>query len=128
MSPIDYYKNAFTENYVNFSGRARRSEFWYFILFNMIAAIAMMIVDYMIGMTILYPLYILGAFLPGLAVAVRRLHDTDRSGWWYLIGLIPLIGTIILIVFWAQDSTPGMNMYGPNPKNPQEMEIEDHLV
>jgi len=111
------------KKYAVFSGRARRKEYWMFVLFNLIVAIILGIVDSMMG-TISEPygvgmlggLYSLAVLLPGIAVGVRRLHDTDRSGWWLLISLIPVIGWIVLIVFFVQDSTPGENRFGPNPK------------
>jgi len=111
------------KKYAVFTGRAQRAEFWYFVLFNLLISVALALVDVAIGtyseeagVGLLYGVYALAVLLPGIAVAVRRLHDTGRSGWWYLIGLIPLIGAIVLIVFWVQDSQPGENQHGPNPK------------
>jgi uncharacterized membrane protein YhaH (DUF805 family) len=104
------------KQYVDFSGRAQRMEFWIFALINFLIMLGLSIVDAMIGLGFLAPLYGLAVFLPYIAVGVRRLHDTNRAGWWLLIGLIPLIGAIILIVFFVQDSQPGPNEYGPNPK------------
>ena len=112
-------------NYVGFSGRARRTEFWMFTLFNMVASIITQLIDRIFGWEDwsayagpVTTLYFLAVFLPSLAVAVRRLHDTNRSGWWILIGLIPLVGFIILIVWFCTDSAPGDNNYGPYPKAP----------
>lgn len=109
--------------YAVFRGRARRSEFWYFVLFNVIVSIVLSIIDAIIGLRIgdanvgiLSSIYGLAVLIPTIAVWVRRLHDTGRSGWWYLLILIPLIGIIVLIVFAVQDSQPGDNQYGPNPK------------
>lgn len=101
--------------YVDFNGRARRSEYWWFVLFNVLVSIVFDIIDAIIGTSILGLLAGLALLLPGIAVGVRRLHDTSRSGWWILIGLIPLIGWIILIIFYVQDSHPD-NQYGPSPK------------
>jgi uncharacterized membrane protein YhaH (DUF805 family) len=104
--------------YVGFSGRARRSEYWYWVLFYIIIGVIASLLDRAVfGSTNSWFSYIVGLalFLPGLAVAVRRLHDTSRSGWWVLLGLIPVIGAIILIVFYVQDSH-GDNQYGPSPK------------
>ena len=107
--------------YVDFSGRARRSEYWYFVLFNLVVNIVTTILDNVLGTDfegsggILSTVASLALFLPGLAVGIRRLHDTSRSGWWILIGLIPIVGWIILIVFYVQDSHPD-NKYGPSPK------------
>ena len=101
--------------YVDFNGRARRSEYWFFFLFNVIVSIVANIIDAAVGTTAISLLAALALFLPSLAVAIRRLHDTSRSGWWVLIGLIPIVGWIILIVFYCQDSH-GDNKYGPSPK------------
>jgi uncharacterized membrane protein YhaH (DUF805 family) len=109
------------QKYADFSGRGRRSEYWYFALFNLLVAIAAGILDAILGTDfdtgsgVIGLLASLALLLPGLAAGVRRLHDTTRSGWWILIGLIPIIGWIILIVFYVQDSHPD-NQYGPNPK------------
>jgi len=111
------------KNYVGFNGRAQRAEFWYFTLFNFLAVLALTFVDALIGtysaeggLGLISSIYLLGVMLPGIAVAIRRLHDTNRSGWWYLLILVPLIGAIVLIVFFVQDSSPGTNEYGPSPK------------
>jgi len=111
------------KQYADFSGRARRKEYWMFVLFNMIFAIVAMILDNVLGIAMegigygpLYGLYALAMLIPGLAVAVRRLHDVGKSGWMILIALIPLIGTIWLLVLMVTDSNPGENQYGQNPK------------
>jgi uncharacterized membrane protein YhaH (DUF805 family) len=111
------------KKYADFSGRARRKEFWMFFLFYFIFALVLSIIDGLLGwgfadgtFGILYMLFVLAALLPYLAVTVRRLHDTGRSGWWYFIMLIPLVGPIWLIVLLATDGEPGENQYGPNPK------------
>ena len=88
-----------------------------FILFNFLASVAVSIVDGILGTTgTLGGLYSLAVLIPSLAVAARRLHDTDKSGWWQLIALVPLIGWIILLVFLCSDSKPGANRFGANPK------------
>ncbi|MCV9998976.1 DUF805 domain-containing protein [Pararhizobium sp. YC-54] len=97
-----------------FSGRASRSEFWWFALFNVIVAIAATIVDATIGIELFSIAAGLALLLPGLGVAVRRLHDTDRTGWWVLIALT-IIGLVVLIIFYATPGTPGDNEYGPAP-------------
>jgi uncharacterized membrane protein YhaH (DUF805 family) len=118
---MNWYLDAW-KNYTNFQGRARRKAFWMFALFNIIAIVVLSVVEGLIGLRsegsygILSGLYSLAVILPALALAVRRLHDTGRSGWWILIGLIPLVGPIVLIVFYVTDSQPGTNQYGPNPK------------
>lgn len=106
---MEWYIGCFRK-YVDFEGRARRTEYWMFILINAIIGFALSFVDF------LGAIYGLIAFLPGLAVMVRRLHDTNRSGWWILIGFIPLIGAIVLFIFTVLDSDPDYNDYGPNPK------------
>ena len=105
------------KKYVEFSGRARRQEYWMFVLFNILASVAMAVVDGILGTCgALGGLYSLAVLLPSLAVTFRRLHDTDRSGWWLLICLIPLAGAIVFLVFLCLDSQPGANRFGPNPK------------
>ena len=105
------------KKYAVFSGRARRKEYWMFILFNMIIAVALGIIEGLVGSPgVVGTLYSLAVLIPSIAVLVRRLHDTDRSGWWILIGFIPVIGFIVLLVFTIQDSKPGKNQYGDNPK------------
>ena len=111
------------KKYATFSGRARRKEYWFFVLFYVLISIVAAVIDVMtgsfdstMGMGMLGLLVALALLIPSLAVAVRRLHDTDRSGWWVLLCLIPLIGGIWLLVLLCLDSTPGENQYGPNPK------------
>ena len=102
-------------NYVNFAGRAIRSEYWYWVLFVFLAEIVTGIVDFVIGAQITTTIFALAVLLPGLAVAVRRLHDLDRSGWWVLLALIPLIGAIVLLVWFCARGTEGSNRFGPDP-------------
>ena len=105
--------------YTQFTGRSRRSEYWYFVLFNLIVAVVLAIVDSalrkIVGFGMFGMLYSLAVLVPGIAVSIRRLHDTDRSGWWLLLALVPLVG-LVLIVFLAEDSNAGTNRYGQNPK------------
>jgi len=116
------------KDFGNFRGRARRSEYWYFVLFNVIFAFVAMGLDNALGTTFkiedvpfpygyIYLLYTLVVIIPGLAVAVRRLHDVGKSGWFLLIALIPLIGSIWLLVLFFTDGQPGENKWGPNPKS-----------
>jgi len=109
---------AVLQNYFGFGGRARRSEYWYFVLFNFLIMVALVIIDSLIDPqhNILAIIYFIALLIPGLAVTFRRLHDTDRSAWWLLIGLVPLIGPIVLIVFYCQEGTKGDNRFGPDPK------------
>ncbi|WP_071394353.1 DUF805 domain-containing protein [Bacillus tuaregi] len=105
------------KNYVGFHGRATRQEYWMFILINFIIACLLSVLELVIGIPgVLTGIYGLAVFLPSLAVLVRRLHDIGKSGWWFLISFIPFIGTIVLIVFACQESQPGENQYGLNPK------------
>jgi uncharacterized membrane protein YhaH (DUF805 family) len=99
-------------DYANFSGRARRSEYWWWALYMLITGVVLALID---GGGVLSGLWSLAHLLPGLGVAVRRLHDIDRSGWWFLVGLIPLVGAIVLIVFFATRGTPGPNRFGEDP-------------
>lgn len=131
MTFIDAVKSCLAK-YATFRGRAPRSEFWYFWLFSIIVLLIATIIDGILGTTFsmtnpatgleqsvgygyVYMLTAIALLLPSLAVAVRRLHDTDRSGWWLLIGLIPLIGAIVLLVWYVTKGTPGDNRYGPDP-------------
>ena len=110
---MNYYMDVLRK-YAVFTGRSRRSEYWYFVLFNVIISIALSFFG-VVG-NILGFIYGLAVFIPSIAVSIRRLHDTGRSGWWLFIVLIPLVGAIIFIVWLATDGTPGSNTYGPNPK------------
>ena len=109
------------KKYATFSGRARRKEYWMFFLFNFIISFGLGFIDGVAGTTldggvgIISTLYSLAVFLPGIAVAVRRLHDTGRSGWMMLLGLIPCIGALVLLYFMCEDSH-GANEYGEPPK------------
>ena len=112
------------KNYANFNGRARRSEFWFFALFNLIIYLAASVINYLIAggsdttsiIGIIYLLYSLATILPSLAVSWRRLHDIGKSGAYILFILIPLVGWIFLLAWFAKDSDMGENRFGPNPK------------
>lgn len=110
-SIVENYKDIVMRKYALFTGRATRSEFWYFVLVNLIISIIVGVFG-----KFLQSLYSLIVLVPSLAVAVRRLHDIGKSGWWLLLVLIPIIGWIILIVFYATDTEARDNQYGPNPK------------
>ncbi len=105
------------KKYAVFNGRARRKEYWMFFLFNLIIAFVLGSIEGIVGspaiVSTLYGLFIL---IPGLAVTVRRLHDTGRSGWWVLVSLVPFFGAIILLIFMVLDGHSGENQYGMNPK------------
>ncbi len=103
------------QKYADFGGRARRSEYWWFYLFAILASIVANIIDgVVIGMPVLSIVLFLGLIIPGIAVSVRRMHDGGRSGWLLLIGLIPLVG-LLLLWWFIQPGTPGDNEYGPDP-------------
>ena len=119
---MNWYLQAL-KKYTVFSGRARRKEYWFFFLFNILFSIAAAIIDNATGtfdpstgMGMFGALYTLAILIPSLAVTVRRLHDTGRSGWWLLVVLIPMLGGIVLFVFMLLDSSPEDNQYGANPK------------
>ncbi|MGR5206867.1 MULTISPECIES: DUF805 domain-containing protein [Vibrio] len=124
---FDWYLGVI-RNYTGFSGRARRQEYWYFTLVNILVNLVMNIIDRIMGNVfqienfglfgVLYALFIL---IPSLAVTVRRLHDTDRTGWWVFIAIIPIIGFLVMLYFLVQDSEEGTNQYGDNPKTVQSM-------
>jgi uncharacterized membrane protein YhaH (DUF805 family) len=117
MSFSDAVKTCFTK-YVDFTGRAGRPEYWWFFLSYVIVYIVAIIIFGAIKTPVLAYIVALAYILPLLSAAVRRLHDTGRSGWWYFIALIPLVGPIILIVFLASVGNPGANAYGPPPGGP----------
>jgi uncharacterized membrane protein YhaH (DUF805 family) len=103
--------------YAVFEGRSRRTEYWTFMLFHIIIFVVLRIIDGIAGTSgLISSIYALAVLLPALAVSVRRLHDTDRSGWWLLATFFPFLGAIVLLLFMAQDSDPKTNEYGPSPK------------
>lgn len=115
---VDAIRSVLTQ-YAGFSGRARRSEYWWFYLFITIANIVFGCLSGVAEAAVFIGLIVsLALLLPTIAVSVRRLHDTNRSGWFMLLGLIPIVGGIILLIFFTQDSKPGPNRFGPNPKDP----------
>ena len=109
--------------YATFSGRSQRSEFWFFLLSYVLLFVGLAIIDGMLGffdeeedIGLLSSLFAVAMFVPSLAVSVRRLHDTGRFGWWVLVAFVPVVGSIVMLLFAAEDSQPGANAYGPNPK------------
>jgi uncharacterized membrane protein YhaH (DUF805 family) len=115
------------KKYAIFEGRAGQKEYWHFSLFSFIIIIVLSVIDIAtgtfnlnVGLGLLSGIYTLAVLIPGIAVSVRRLHDTNRSGWWLLINAIPLIGVIVFLVFTAQTGTPGDNHYGSNPQGATE--------
>ena len=112
---MSWYINAI-KNYCNFSGRARRQEYWMFVLFNAIIALVLSIADAILGIKLLTSIYSLFILLPDLAIQFRRLHDIDKSAWWLLIAFVPIVGGIVLLVFSVTPGTIGANRYGEDPK------------
>ncbi|MBB1292097.1 MULTISPECIES: DUF805 domain-containing protein [unclassified Pseudoalteromonas] len=121
---MEHYMNAL-RSYADFSGRSRRKAYWMFVLFNTIFSIVCNAVDSLLGTMFIGTIYSLALLIPGLSAGARRLHDTNRSGWWQLLWLVPVIGWIVLIVFYAQNSQEGENDHGPNPK---EVALESATV
>lgn len=128
-----YFLDIITKKYADFSGRARRSEYWYFQLFNILFLMGVSLLTSLLGNSmamigsIIIFVYALGIIIPSIAIVVRRLHDIGKSGWWYFIGIIPLIGTIIILIYLCTDSQSGRNEYGPNPKEESD-ELTDFLI
>lgn len=126
---IEWYKKVVFENYANFKGRARRSEYWYFALANGLISIILIIIGGAIGAAFgdgftgiaigygLFIIYMLATLLPTLGVIARRLHDIDKSGWFYLVSFIPLVGPIWILILFCTEGNQGPNQYGPDPKN-----------
>lgn len=119
---MEWYKKALSQ-WKDFDGRARRKEYWMFTLFNLIFIIAAGIIDRVTGLANdltgigpVYVIYVVAMFIPSIAVAIRRLHDIGKPGWWLLLVIIPVIGGLWLLYLMVQDSEPGDNQYGPNPK------------
>ncbi|MFO6465800.1 DUF805 domain-containing protein [Jannaschia sp. KMU-145] len=127
MTFTDAVRTVLREKYATFSGRAARSEFWWFYLFTLVAGLAISLIDRVIfGVNedgdvngLFGFVFALAIIVPSIAVAIRRLHDRDRSGWWMLLCLVPLIGGLILIfAFWIRRGTEGPNRFGPDPLAP----------
>jgi uncharacterized membrane protein YhaH (DUF805 family) len=116
--------------YAEFSGRSQRKEYWMYALGLWIAVIVLSIIEGIVGLSgmvggvygPLVTLVLLGTLIPNIAVAIRRLHDIDKSGWWLLISLVPLVGSLVLLYFFVSDGTPGPNQFGPDPKNRGQVE------
>ena len=111
MTFVESIQTCFSK-YATFSGRASRSEYWWFCLFNFLVAFILV----MLELSTLSTIYTLATFLPSLAACVRRLHDVGKSGWMYFVAFIPIVGAIWLLVLSCTDSQPGANEYGENPK------------
>ncbi len=113
---MNWYLSCLKEHYADFKGRARRKEYWMFVLFNFIASWVLTLLGGLIKFPWLGYIYALAVFIPSLAVLVRRLHDTGRSGWWVFICFVPIVGAIWLLVLLCLDSQPEANNWGENPK------------
>jgi len=128
LSGFDYYKYVIFEKYADFDGRASRKEYWYFVLFNALICWALTFLDWNMGLGIASTLYSIGMFIPGLAVTIRRLHDTGKSGWWYLL-VFTVIGVIVLLFFLIEEGEPDSNQYGISPHTPGFYDTEsDHYT
>lgn len=136
MNMFEYWKNAFAKNYANFNGRARRSEYWYYTLMNVIILISLVILFTVCSTANLggiswifiglYFIFIIATIIPTLAVLVRRLHDVGKSGWFFFVYFIPLAGPIWLLVLLFTQGEQGENAYGPDPKG--QVSINDDAL
>jgi uncharacterized membrane protein YhaH (DUF805 family) len=116
MELVNWWKVVVLQRYAQFTGRAGRPEFWWFFLANLIISVVLSLLGRAsVTVSIISLAYSLAVLVPSIAVGVRRLHDTDKSGWWILLGLIPLVGFIVLLVLFVLEGTPGSNRYGPPP-------------
>ena len=120
---MNWYLEVLTKKYATFEGRARRKEYWSFVLVNFVILMVLVAVDNAIGtfsgtarIGLLSGIFVLAVFIPGIAVTVRRMHDTNRSGWWVMLNCLPYLGSLVVMVLACLDSQPGGNRYGPNPK------------
>ncbi|MDE5906605.1 MAG: DUF805 domain-containing protein [Alistipes sp.] len=113
---MNWYLTVIKNHYADFKSRARRQEFWMYMLVNFVISVVLGIIGSLIHFTLLGSIYSLAVLVPTLSVGVRRLHDMGKSGWWYLICLVPVLGAIYLIYLWCQDSQAEANEWGANPK------------
>ena len=124
---FNWFLKVVKENYANFEGRARRSEYWYFTLVSVLISIVLRIIDSVVGseIGIVGLIYSLAVLVPSIAVGVRRLHDIGKSGWYLLVALIPIAGAIWLLVLLCTEGDHGPNQYGADPKNPNYGEFDE---
>jgi len=116
MVLIAAFKRVVAESYAKFDGRSGRAEFWWFFLANLIVGVVLSLLGQASTFFyIIYVIYGLALIIPSIAVGIRRLHDINRTGWWILIALVPLVGLIVLLVFYATAGDRGTNQYGPEP-------------
>ena len=111
MEQFEYFTDGL-KRYADFTGRATRKQFWMYVLFYVLIYIAVLLVTAAIGMEVLVSLYVLGMLIPTLAIGARRMHDINRTGWWQLLLIIPLLGSIIMIIFWVQPTVHEGNRFG----------------
>ena len=123
MKWYDWFFDVLKNKYATFGGRARRKEYWNFQLVAYVIGIGLLFIDVLtgtlnsdVGMGLLSGIYGVAIIIPSIAVSIRRLHDTNHSGWWVLLFFIPFVGALILIILYVRDSTPEQNKYGPTPK------------
>ena len=123
---LEWYLKVVRDNYANFSGRARRSEYWYFRLVSFLIALLLILLMFAIGSPAVYILviYSLATIVPSLAVTVRRLHDVGKSGTYIFMSLVPIVGGILVLIALFTEGTYGPNQYGPDPKNPEQNEFD----
>lgn len=129
---MNWYLDTLKNKYADFSGRARRTEYWMFMLFHFIVIFVLAFLSFLMAeftsiniLMVTLPIYVLATFIPALAITIRRLHDTGKSGWYYLLSFIPYVGGLILLIFTVQDSEPMHNNWGANPKSPNIVEINE---
>jgi len=129
---MEWYLKVVRDNYSNFEGRARRQEYWMFTLFHVIILFILALIGGMVsGFSdstfgfVPIGIYLLGTIIPSIAVTVRRLHDINKSGWFYLVGMIPYVGGFIMLFFTCKNGDVGSNQYGPDPKNPNSDDINE---
>ena len=116
MEWVNLYLSVVKTKYAAFNGRARRKEYWCFTLINIAISVVLGIIGGIIKFSFLGMIFTLAILVPGIAVSIRRLHDIGKSGWWLLIALVPIVGALYLLYLMVQDSNPGDNQYGANPK------------
>jgi len=116
MEFVEMYLDILKTKYAAFDGRARRKEYWGFVLINFIISVILGIIGGLIKFSLLGTIFMIAVLLPSIAIGIRRLHDVGKSGWWLLIAFVPVVGGLYLLYLAVLDSDPGDNEYGPNPK------------
>ena len=130
---MNYFFDAIRNHYIDFKGRSTRRQFWMFVLFYVVFAMGALLVERSLGLGYgagpgpLYSIFTLGVFLPSVGIAVRRLHDTGKSGWFVLLFLIPIIGNLVVLILCALRGEEGDNQWGPDPNDPYVGHVDDIL-